>query len=73
MTDFLTNIRRGLIATKRLARACYEAEFDESFDSLNPKGIEYALALQVGAAALKEMEAMSRELKATGEIGDRAA
>lgn len=42
-----------LAAVRIVARACYEAQWDEEgFDRLNIAGIEYALAMQVGRAAL---------------------
>lgn len=38
-----------------VSRACYNAQWEEGFDSLDPCGIEYALALQVGRAAISAM------------------
>ncbi len=38
-----------------VSKAIYEAQWDESFDDLNPAGIDYAMALQLGRAAIAAM------------------
>lgn len=42
-----------------VARAVWDAQFEDEFDGLNPKGIEHALALQMGRAALDAMRGVA--------------
>jgi hypothetical protein len=46
-------------AVRIVARACYEAQWEEGFDDLNPAGIEYAMAMQIGRAALDAMRLLA--------------